>query len=808
MTISSELRRAGPFPGNGVTTLFPFTFKVFKNTDVKVLKVDTNGNSATLMLDSDYSVSLNADQNSTPGGVITYPISGAPLVAGYSIVMLGDLAYLQPTDLTNGGGFYPRVIEDMGDRSTIQIQQLAEIVSRSLTVTEAEANLPALPVASARAGGILGFDAAGNPEIFPPSATIGAGDLRNELWKNGTDFTAGTSTTVTTSRVYGSKANLGTLVMSGIAQAPDTYQLNGTFITFLDDNGNPTPIPLGVTKIYAIGGTTLSIYTPADGSISDVKLTPGSKIYNRATFTIDPRDFGAIGNGVADDTAPWAAALAVVSALGGGRVTPSPGNYLISHTLAVTADNVVIDGGDRYAVTISVPANATGFTGYASNAVFILNGNNNGLRNIGIDGNIANNAAQAFGAVAQTVAKSGLFVEDCYIRGVIYNGVILNPATGTCSNFSIHRNRIENIGWGAITAYCSTNGDITGNSIVSCGANGIVTGYNSGTGNFNVAQFVRINDNFVTKAAPPTHIVGGAAETGFLIVYGAGDQYIAVESNLCWDNRNSGDDGIGLGQDGTRYNQGCTVMGNIVGYAGLFGIDATTQSSVQNNIILYSTQCGIKVGTDLGGNCTNCLIDGNLIIQPNNPTAKYPTVQNMGIQVSSNPPYGIYSGIKIRNNTVLDSRSGGAQLTQYGLEITFQFGLTMQDNEFSGNDFSQVATLGVFAGGTGPANSSGWRWKNNVYPQNVVPATGSTPVVFGCENVTLNQASATTVTNLIGGYEGMTLDIQLNDGNTTWKFNSNAVMYGNGNTNLSTSAGNWMQFKFFNGVWAGYQTVH
>ncbi|MDE1154418.1 MAG: hypothetical protein PW735_01665 [Acidobacteriaceae bacterium] len=79
MTISSTTRRAGPFAGNGVTTVFPFAFKVFAKTDVSVAVVDSQGNQTALTLDSDYSVALNADQNANPGGNITYPISGTAL---------------------------------------------------------------------------------------------------------------------------------------------------------------------------------------------------------------------------------------------------------------------------------------------------------------------------------------------------------------------------------------------------------------------------------------------------------------------------------------------------------------------------------------------------------------------------------------------------------------------------------------------------------------------------------------------------------------------------------------------------------
>jgi hypothetical protein len=54
-------------------------------------------------------------------------------------VVTSDLQNLQPTDLTNQGGFYPEVINDALDRATIQIQQLEEKVDRSakLPITSA-----------------------------------------------------------------------------------------------------------------------------------------------------------------------------------------------------------------------------------------------------------------------------------------------------------------------------------------------------------------------------------------------------------------------------------------------------------------------------------------------------------------------------------------------------------------------------------------------------------------------------------------------------------------------------------------------
>jgi hypothetical protein len=72
VTISSSIRKAGPFPGNGVTTAFPFTFKVFSTADLLAVQAVTlTGAETTLALGANYTVSLNADQNANPGGTVT-----------------------------------------------------------------------------------------------------------------------------------------------------------------------------------------------------------------------------------------------------------------------------------------------------------------------------------------------------------------------------------------------------------------------------------------------------------------------------------------------------------------------------------------------------------------------------------------------------------------------------------------------------------------------------------------------------------------------------------------------------------------
>lgn len=131
MTIAPTARKAGPLLGNGSTTSFSFGFKVFATGDVKVAIADSAGVETVLEEGTHYTVSLNANQETSPGGSVTYPVSGSPLPTGSVLSVIGDLDYDQSLDLPSGGNFSPLALENQLDRATMQIQQLKEQVDRS-----------------------------------------------------------------------------------------------------------------------------------------------------------------------------------------------------------------------------------------------------------------------------------------------------------------------------------------------------------------------------------------------------------------------------------------------------------------------------------------------------------------------------------------------------------------------------------------------------------------------------------------------------------------------------------------------------
>lgn len=168
--VPESTRRAGPFEGNGVTTSFAFTFKTNVKEDLRIVKLAL-GIEADLTLDSDYSVTLNADQEASPGGSITYPISGSPLAADEYLTIISDIAIQQTADLPNLGAFYPTVIEDALDRAVMLIGQLQEVLNRAIVLQPSTSGVTVeLPTPSANLG--IGWNSTGT--ALANIASVGA----------------------------------------------------------------------------------------------------------------------------------------------------------------------------------------------------------------------------------------------------------------------------------------------------------------------------------------------------------------------------------------------------------------------------------------------------------------------------------------------------------------------------------------------------------------------------------------------------------------------------------------------------------
>lgn len=279
MAVDSTERRV-VYAGNGKTTAFPFVFKVFADTDVVVSvgKPDGAEAAATLKINSDYTVTLNADQNTTPGGTVN--VKTAP-DEGYNLAVTSSVPYDQPMVLTPYGGFNPETLNNNSDRQAIQIQQLVEQVSRAL--------------------------------ITDPTDTITPRQLRDKLLAAVDDAVAAAGASKET--LAACEAIKGFIEryswdiphLVNSLEEVEAYPYDGYF--WVKGYGNPGNAGEDISN-RLVGGETLG------------------KLFNRlvakASEFISVKDYGAVGDGQADDTKAFEAAIAQ-----GKPLLVSSGSYVV-----------------------------------------------------------------------------------------------------------------------------------------------------------------------------------------------------------------------------------------------------------------------------------------------------------------------------------------------------------------------------------------------------------------------------------------------------------------------------------------------
>ncbi len=138
MAIEDVARRV-TYTGNGSQTDFPFSFVVFNaETDILVYQKVDNASEVTVP-SSAFSVTLNTDQASNPGGKVTMSVAPGN---GVVIAILSNVAYEQTMELTTHDGFDPRTLNKNADRIVAQIQQLKEGLSRAIVTDPTDSMTP------------------------------------------------------------------------------------------------------------------------------------------------------------------------------------------------------------------------------------------------------------------------------------------------------------------------------------------------------------------------------------------------------------------------------------------------------------------------------------------------------------------------------------------------------------------------------------------------------------------------------------------------------------------------------------------
>jgi len=341
MTVSSTTTKVS-YSGDGSTTAFAYTFKIFAAAEITVIIRSSTGVETVKSLTTDYSLSnIGVDG----GGNVTF---GSAPASGETVVLIRNTPNTQTLDLVENDPFLSSSFEDTLDKITHQLIEQQEEIDRSFKVsrTNSITSSEFADDAASRASKTLGFDSDGNLTTVADFLPIG-GDAAQ--------FTYSTTTTDSDPGAGVVRFN-NTNLASATEAYIDDLEANGTDVSawvqsFDDVAGNDTnrgririskSNSLVVWAVYKVTGavTDASGYTKVSLSYIDSAgtLTNNDKVF--ISFVASGEDGAIPGyfykfDSGTSDTDP-----------GAGEIAFNNGTYA-----SVTA--IYIDDADAHGVTTS-----------------------------------------------------------------------------------------------------------------------------------------------------------------------------------------------------------------------------------------------------------------------------------------------------------------------------------------------------------------------------------------------------------------------------------------------------------------------
>jgi hypothetical protein len=150
-----------------------------------------------------------------------------------------------------------------------------------------------------------------------------------------------------------SSENATNVFIDGVYQNKSTYSISGSTLTFSEAPPLYSAIEIVSNQTSIIGGTDAGLVTYNEGGLGAVTRT----VQSRLRDFVSVKDFGAVGDGVTDDTAAIQAALD-----SGAKLILLPrGDYKITSTLTIPT-SVILRGDGINNTQISNDSNTFAFT--------------------------------------------------------------------------------------------------------------------------------------------------------------------------------------------------------------------------------------------------------------------------------------------------------------------------------------------------------------------------------------------------------------------------------------------------------------
>jgi len=376
----------------GVTqTSFAVPFEFFDDSDLNVY-IDTTLQTIT----TNYTVTGGAGST----GTVTMSVTGPK-----TVIFTRDTTIERTTDFTAGVDINRAALNTQLDTLTAIAADNKDLGERSIRITDydpAASNL-LLPDAATRADKLLSFDTEGDIQVQAASDLL-TGSVLGANYTKASHTGDGTTVAFSTTEAAGSKNNIQVYI-DGVYQNKDTFSISGSTLTFTE-----AP-PLNSAIEFIVGNAVTSLTTdPAvvlynQGGTGAQDRTLTSKLQE----TVSVKDFGAVGDGVADDTAAFNAAIAAV---GSGGTVYCEGSYKIDSTVTLSSG-------------VSLVANFSAELTFDAAANFELSGAND-VENIIF--NMNSTARQVLGTTVSNVT-----FKNCTAKNSTNNGFYFSVG---CSNIT------------------------------------------------------------------------------------------------------------------------------------------------------------------------------------------------------------------------------------------------------------------------------------------------------------------------------------------------------------------------------------